>query len=378
MRNIESIVDDYLASRPLSEEEEKRLNAWKTTDRNNDLLALLTRMSSGAELNNLLKNRPESGLEVILNKLRKARQRRRIQFLSSAAAVVLLLGASFFYFFSGGLKYKTDYSPRIENSFRAEIILPNGNSISLDAQSEDTIRPYGKMAWLNEAHTVKINAGQPEKEISWSTFKVPLGGEYKIILPDGTHVFMNSGSELIFPDRFPENERSVTLNGEAYFDVVPDESKPFIVKANDLHINVLGTSFNVNSYSSMKTQAVTLESGLVKVICKNEEYRLDPGQQMRFNSITQRTEIKEVNTELYTSWKDGYYFFRELTLEEIMSSLSHWYGITVIFEDDWSRTREFSGRMKRYDDVEVLLDHFVKTQEITYRKEYNIVYIKRK
>lgn len=379
MRDIYSILEDYLASRPLTPEEEKLIETWQLTDRNNDLLALLERMGRGAGLNNLLTNQPEVGLDSILQGIRQIKRRRRIRFYSSAAAVLLLLTVGTFFYFQSGTWGSKKKLSAASDSFRAEIVLPTGQIITLDAGTGDTIRLDKQTAWLNDAHTVKVTpATQTGKKITYSTMRVPAGGEYNIVLPDGTKVFMNSKSELTFPNYFPDNERRVILNGEAYFDVVADTTRPFIVDANDLSVNVLGTSFNINSYASMKSQAITLESGVVKVICREQEYMLDPGQQLRYNSITHQSEVREVNTELYTSWKDGYYFFQEVTLDEVMASLSHWYGITVIFEDEWSKKREFSGRMKRYDEVEVLLNHFVQTGEITYRKDANIVYIRKK
>lgn len=379
MRTIDEILEDILLSNEITGDEKAYFDKWQETEKQNKLFDLLRAIPAGADLSRNIDRNEEAVLKKMRSEISARQRKRRLSLVASVAASVLFVLTGGFLYYSLTSSPDTPAPASSKESFRAELILPGGKVIALNADTGDTIRPYDRTTWFHEAQTITIHPSETAlAEVSYTTFRIPLGGEYNIILPDGTKVFMNSGSELIFPNCFSDNERRVTLNGEAYFDVTRDTIRPFIVQANDLFIHVLGTAFNVNAYSSMKSQAVTLESGFVKVACNDREFLLDPGQQIKYDSDSRLAEVREVNTELYTSWKNGFYFFQEITLEEIMNTLKHWYGITVIFEDDWSRNREFSGHMKRYDQVEVLLNHFRQTQEITYRKEGDTIYIRKK
>ena len=142
--------------------------------------------------------------------------------------------------------------------------------------------------------------------------RVPEGGEYRVVLSDGTKVWINSGSELTFPMNFEKGERVVELKGEAYFDVTKSKEWPFIVRTCRSSVKVLGTSFNVCSYEEDALEQVTLEQGGVEVKHHDETYLLHPGEQFELDTTNEEVEVKPVNVKLYTSWIDGMFRFHNM------------------------------------------------------------------
>jgi len=164
-----------------------------------------------------------------------------------------------------------------------------------------------------------------KEEIAFQKVYTPYGGKTNITLPDGSSVWINSGSELIYPVKF-EQERVVELKGEAYFDVVKMKS-PFLVKGNFGQVKVLGTQFNVKAYENEPFQT-TLVSGLVTFRTKNgNEQELQPGTQIYQDN--EKFRIRTVETELITSWKEGKLIFRDEPLINMISQLERWYNVQI-------------------------------------------------
>ena len=183
---------------------------------------------------------------------------------------------------------------------------------------------------------------------------------------DVTKVFLNSGSELRYPVAFNNNSREVFLQGEAYFEVQKDSTKEFIVHTDQMKIRVLGTSFNVKAYPEQDMIATTLTEGKIQISCDSQLYNIIPGMQLTYHKRNRETNIQEVDTELYTSWKNGYYKFEEMPLEEIMSTLSRWYNLEIFYQSPAKKMIIFTGQLKRYDDVTQLLRKFEETHEVEF------------
>ena len=187
----------------------------------------------------------------------------------------------------------------------------------------------------NEGNTLVYSVMQGEvREDTYNVLTVPVGGEFRVILSDGTMVFLNSGSELRYPEVFRDGQREVFLKGEAWFEVAKDSVRLFRVHAGEMDVRVLGTSFNVKAYERMESIATTLVTGSVEITCDNESFRIVPGEQFEYRKGLKLASVREVDTELYTSWKDGYYKFRQASLEEIMTTLSVWYGLEVFYQNE--------------------------------------------
>lgn len=173
--------------------------------------------------------------------------------------------------------------------------------------------------------------------ITLNTLSIPRGGSYRVILPDGSKIWLNAASTLRFPILFSNKERTVELTGEAYFEVEPvflsAKFPPFHVKANGVDINVLGTQFNVKAYTDEHQVATTLERGAVVVSKGGQVCQLKPGEQAR---VTDELPVKPIRREKvdakeFSLWKNGYFSFTGLPIEDIMNQISRWYDVEVVF-----------------------------------------------
>lgn len=182
---------------------------------------------------------------------------------------------------------------------------------------------------------------------------VPRGSEFKVVLEDGTEVWLNSASRLYYPHEFSGSDRRVKVEGEAYFAVATDSLRPFYVETGSQVICVYGTSFNVRSYPDEGEVYTTLESGRVSISRSNHqggELFLTPGHQAVFNLADSKVVVKEVNTEVVTSWKNGRFVFENQSLLRIMQDLSRWYDFEYEFADPSLENEVFMGSIPRYSD----------------------------
>lgn len=182
----------------------------------------------------------------------------------------------------------------------------------------------------------------------------PKGSEYKLSLSDGTRVWLNTDSELSYPSSFDTVSRVVTLRGEAYFEVAKS-SVPFIVRTERMDVRVLGTSFNVMSYSEEPEVQVTLEEGRVQVDAQDAHRILVPGQQAVFAKADSLLQVRDVDTEVYTGWRKGEFVFDNETFASVARKLSRWYDVEIVV--DKSLENEcLNGSLKRYDSIQEFLN----------------------
>ena len=195
----------------------------------------------------------------------------------------------------------------------------------------------------------------------YNQLDIPRKGEYRLVLADGTRVWLNSESSLKYPVAFQGNERKVYLEGEAYFEVSKDEHKPFTVVTGESSIRVLGTSFNVRAYADEAQLCATLVEGKVRLSHAQQSLILSPDEQGVVTLASGKLEKRKVDASLYTVWKDGRFVFENQTLEEIMNTLSRWYDVKVFYTNEQVKQAMFNGNLKRYDDF----DQIVKMLELT-------------
>ena len=214
-----------------------------------------------------------------------------------------------------------------------------------------------------------------QKEI-WHTLETPRASEYRMILSDGTRVFLNAGSKLYFPAEFSTNSREVRLEGEAFFEVAHDAKKPFHVTIENQRIEVLGTSFNINSYekNSIKT---TLITGRVKINTPNAELLLEPGQQALSigNKLTKHN--IDVNDEI--AWTQARIAFSKKTIKQIAMQIERWYDVKFVFDANLNdvEKKTFSGNIARTSNLSEVLKIFTLTNAINYKIEGRTVYVKK-
>lgn len=185
----------------------------------------------------------------------------------------------------------------------------------------------------------------------------PRGGEYKVTLSDGSLVYLNSVTRIKYPVVFSRKERKVFLSGEAYFEVAEDPKRPFLVEVGGIEVKVYGTFFNINSFREGGVQTVLVKGSVgVKVLASGEESMIEPGQMAEFRQGSMKVEVKEVDVNLYTDWKNGIFRFKNQRLEDILTILSNWYDVDIFYQIPSVKELHFSGYMERYKNFEIILE----------------------
>jgi ferric-dicitrate binding protein FerR (iron transport regulator) len=201
---------------------------------------------------------------------------------------------------------------------------------------------------------------------AYNTITTPRGGQYQIILSDGTQVWLNSASSLRYPVSFTGNTRQVELTGEAYFEVAKNAHMPFHVQAGAATVQVLGTHFNINSYPDNAEVVTTLLEGSVRMQKGTATSMLIPGQQGITANNQNNIQVQKADITEVMGWKNGYFVFHDENITNIMKQVSRWYDIDVEYDGD-VKDREFGGTVSRYKDVTELLNNMELTQAIHYK-----------
>jgi ferric-dicitrate binding protein FerR (iron transport regulator) len=232
---------------------------------------------------------------------------------------------------------------------RATLTLADGSQIALDQAAEGVLAVQGKTE-INKSEdgTIVYKAVREHDlavEHGSNTISTPRGGRYEIVLPDGSKAWLNTASSITFPTTFKKNERSVSIQGEVFFEVVHDQSRPFKVSFTGGEVNVLGTSFNVRNYPDEEMSRTTLVKGSVILTNKRGSSRLIPGEQA---SIDKGGTINKsvANMEEVVAWKNGVFYFEDAGIQTVMKEVSRWYDVDVGFEGE-PTIRRFSGKVSR-------------------------------
>lgn len=218
-----------------------------------------------------------------------------------------------------------------------------------------------------------VNKTGMEDSLVFNTLIVPKGGEYSLELPDGTVVWVNSESSLRFPEKFTSNRREVFLEGEAYFEVKKDANRPFYVHTEAGKVRVLGTAFNVCAYSNDRFWQTTLVEGSVMINQEEKEVLLKPNEQYQIDVRTGKAGLREVLPELYTSWRDGKFYFKAYTFEELVEKLERWYDFKMFYMNEEIKTRRFSGVVNKYQPLEEMFKFLQMTSDVQFNVKGNVV-----
>lgn len=251
---------------------------------------------------------------------------------------------------------------------KAILVLDDGSQLDLNQQAVFTTAD----ATVNNTAEAGVISYQKKegKEITGSKMNrliVPNGGEYKVELSDGTMVYLNAGSELVYPVNFAGKVREVILKGEAYFQVIRNESSPFVVKTKGMDVRVLGTEFNLNAYEGQKYTATTLVKGAVEIeVAGSAPILLKPDHQARFDKKTAAVECVKVNTLPYTAWKDGKFVFYHEPLGSITARLEKWYDVTIVYQEEKLKELQIFGIVSRYEEIRQVLDLLKSTQMVDF------------
>jgi ferric-dicitrate binding protein FerR (iron transport regulator) len=274
-------------------------------------------------------------------------------------------------------KFKNNVAP---GSNKAILELADGRKIVLDNVQNGEIANEGntKIIKLDSGQLAYNTGNSKNAEVSYNTISTPKGGQYHLVLPDGSNVWLNAASTIKLPTVFVGAERKVELTGEAYFEVVKNPSQPFKVSITSpysatIHseIEVLGTHFNVNSYSNEHAMKTTLLEGKIKFTIPEtgESKMLQPGQQVQLNENNQLKVVNNTDIDEVMAWKNGLFKFKELSIEEVMRQVERWYNVEVAYEGN---TQNISEHFVSTISRDVTLIDFLKRLEATGRIHFKI------
>lgn len=231
---------------------------------------------------------------------------------------------------------------------KALLTLADGAAIELDKMRSGLVARQGdtEISKTPDGTLVyNIRAQAKGGSSGFNKVSTPRGGQYKVLLPDGSKVWLNASSSIRFPSVFPASGRPVEITGEAYFEVVKDKDRPFVVRFNGSAVQVLGTSFNIMAYPEENASRTTLVEGAVSIRNEGQQARLVPGQEAAVLPGGQiRTAFKPV--EEAVAWKNGMFYFKKASIEDVMRQLSRWYDVEIVFRDEVP-VKRFTGQVSR-------------------------------
>lgn len=216
-----------------------------------------------------------------------------------------------------------------------------------------------------------------DRRMKYHTLTVPVGGEYHFTMADGTRIWVNSSSEVRFPDHFSGEKREIYIEGEVYLEVARDEEHPFIVHTGENQVQVLGTKFNLTAYPEEPKVVTTLVEGSVVFKNISSGVRLKPGEQSTLDKETNKLEKQKVDVSVYTSWVTGTFEYERMPLSDISRQLSRWYDVQFVFEAQEFRNHPFTGIVKRDQSLEDVLSIIGKTTNIRFEISERTIIIKR-
>ncbi len=250
---------------------------------------------------------------------------------------------------------------------KAVLTLADGRKIVLGDTKNGVIANEGitEIRKTDDGQLVyQVNSSKKDINMKYNEIAIPRGGEFMLILPDGTKVWLNSSSTLKYPAHFAGNERNVELTGEGYFEVTKNAVQPFIVKAGDTKVQVLGTHFNISAYRDDASVITTLLEGAVNVSGKGGDALLKPGQQSIYSN--NKIQVSAAEVEEAVAWKNGYFRFNNEDIESIMKKVSRWYNVEVEYRGD-VKGKKFWGTFSRTKSLSELLANLELTESIKFK-----------
>jgi len=302
-------------------------------------------------------------------------------YLKIAAAAIIFFTAGILVLKQQSTKMKVNYALKnpatriVPGGNKAYLTTANGAVITLNGLKNGNLLSQGgiqinkvKDGLLKYGKKVAANTTAPVTNVIYNTITVPRGGQYQLVLADGTKVWLNSASTMKFPVAFNGKDRQVELSGEAYFEVVKNPSQPFKVVVNGITVQDLGTHFNVMGYSDDKEVKTSLLEGSVKLSGNKATAILKPGEQGALNDQQNAFKIEEVDMDNVVAWKNGLFAFNDEDIQTIMKRISRWYDVDVVFSQQLKR-KNFGGTISRFSDVSQVLKDLELTGSIHFKVE---------
>jgi ferric-dicitrate binding protein FerR (iron transport regulator) len=261
-----------------------------------------------------------------------------------------------------------------------DVVLSTGEGLYTLGRSDTTIS-INNMRLQSDREQLSYQDGgdTADKKLVYNTLQIPKGLKYKVILSDGTEVWLNSETKFRYPVDFIAANREVFIEeGEAYFDVAKNKNKPFVVNFDGRRVQVLGTQFNVKSYKEEEYDLITLVEGSIELISDNNKVELVPNQQAVINNANQALQLKTVEGSLYTAWKDNVYLYKNQPLQTIVSDLERDFNFRVFYQNPEMKQEKFSLKISRKLPFEAIFSAIEKTHEVDIEIKNNNVIIRKK
>jgi ferric-dicitrate binding protein FerR (iron transport regulator) len=317
-----------------------------------------------AELNNLR----QVILERIHNHIKERRTSQRLVFagwrrLAVAALLLLIAGVAVILLTSKEHQRNIAQIPRqgkeiLPGGNKATLTLGDGSTILLDNMKADSlVKQDGILVTKSSdgllVYSVKSEGGAADA-VAYNTITTPRGGQYQVVLPDGTRAWLNAASSIYFPTRFEQKQRSVAITGEVYFEVAHNAAQPFVVTVDETRIQVLGTHFNVMAYPNEDALKTTLAEGSVRITKAGSSAVLKPGQQLQAND-RQFKVVENIDVAAELAWKDGLFNFKNAGIEEVMKQVERWYNVNVQYAGNIP-AKQFTGMIPRASTLSELME----------------------
>ncbi|GAC1314747.1 MAG: DUF4974 domain-containing protein [Mucilaginibacter sp.] len=287
--------------------------------------------------------------------------------ICAAAAILIFIGIGACLYLnkplSAGFQEKLVQKRLIHDALpggnKAVLTLADGKRIVLDGAHNGVLAKQGNAEVKKARNGLLVynsdNSTAENQKITINTISTPRGGQYQVVLSDGSKVWLNAASSIQFPSFFKGKTRDVVITGEAYFEVARNAAMPFIVKTDHAVIEVLGTHFNVMAYKDERLMKTTLLEGSVKVRFGNSTNFLKPGQQALLNAAGQIKITDNVDVDDEIAWKNGVFQFRDDDIETIMRQVARWYDVNISYEGRIP-VRQFTGKISRNVNASELLN----------------------
>lgn len=352
----------------ISDEEQKVLDSWRRQNASNE--ATFQRLTDHDRLTMEHKRHELTDVERPLTEMKHRlgidRQKTSSwRWLAAAAVTLLIIGGGVALWNSQRmtpaeptLTAMTEIQP---GHMQATLTRSNGETIELTTEEG-----------IKQLQPLTEKRGQTLEAAPLNNLSTPRGGEFKVTLDDGTEVWLNAQTTLLYPEAFNGRERRVEVNGEAYFKVAHDADRPFYVVSGGQEVRVYGTEFDVNGYANDHDIRTTLVEGRISlrpVDGNGSELMLSPGSQAVFDKQEARARVRQVDTEVVTSWRSGTFVFEDQTMEQIMRTLSRWYDFEYEFTSASLAETVFMGSIPRYGSFAEVAQIFEKMGGIRLRQQ---------
>ncbi|OUN67107.1 MULTISPECIES: FecR family protein [Butyricimonas] len=375
-KELEEIIMKQLASEILSEDEKVCFEEWYKNPSHQEYFRKLLKIRSGVMAYSV-KNRIDR--EKTWKKIRPVRKISRTRQVLKYAAIMLLP-------LCVGLLLFTWEQEKGQVVYVEPTVKPGGKLAVLTLSTGEQVELAGRVAAMSEQGAEISNSTDNEliyKQVGdvapveevYNTISIPRGGEYKLVLADGTTVWLNSDSDIRFPVTFSGDKRQVELRGEAYFEVAKNVEKPFIVKINDYDIRVTGTQFNVRNYPGERV-TTTLVEGSVQLERGKDVQKMYPGQQALL--VDGQLVMKEVDVTDVIGWREGTFSFKEVRLEDIINELARWYDFDVYYQNVEVKNYHFTAWFRRNVSIEEVIEVLEKTKKIKMKLDGKTLIVQKK